>query len=167
MAKRIRIPEGVALFIVEQLASFETPSTVAAAVKKEFSLDITRQAVEAYNPTRVIGKDLSAKLREHFFKTREAFRRQIDEIPISSRAVRLRALDRMAVRFEEMGNLFGAARILEQAAKEMGGMYVSRADLGAPVETRPAGPQPTGADHLARLGDRYAKGLMLVQGGKQ
>jgi len=94
----------------------------------------TRQAVEAYNPTRVIGKDLSAKLREHFFKTREAFRRQIDEIPISSRSVRLRALDRMAVRFEDMGNLLGAMAALEQAAKEMGGAYAGR---GGAVDLKP------------------------------
>jgi hypothetical protein len=54
------------------------------------------------------------------------FRRDIDEIPIASKAVRLRALDRMA-RASEEGKDFGrAAELLEQAAKEVGGVYVCR-----------------------------------------
>ena len=116
----------------------------------------------------MIGKDLSAKLREHFFKTREAFRRQIDEIPISSRSVRLRRLDQMCNEAMDAKAYREAAELLEQAAKEVGGVYVGRGGaIGTPEPEGPREPQDLAADHLAEISERFAKGLTLVQGGKK
>ena len=140
---------------------------MSAAVKEEFRIDITRQAVEAYNPTRVIGKNLSAKLREHFYKVREAFRRDIDEIPIASKAVRLRLLNQMV--FDSMDNKAyrEAAELLEQAAKEVGGVYIGRGGLivnDKAHEQGEAEPRDPGADRLAELGESFAKGLRVIKG---
>jgi hypothetical protein len=57
-------------------------------VREQFNQEITRQLVEQYDPTRVAGRRLTKGLREHFYKAREAFRRDIDAIPISSMAFR-------------------------------------------------------------------------------
>src|SRR5829696_1206798 len=43
-------------FVVQRLACFEDPTTVAAAVAVEFNVEITRQAVEGYDPTKRAGR---------------------------------------------------------------------------------------------------------------
>ena len=54
-----------------------------------------------------------------------------------------------------------AAELLEQAAKEVGGVYIGRG--GALVDDKPAGHgvEPTDliTDRLAKLGESFAKGL--------
>ncbi|HBT8231548.1 TPA: DUF2280 domain-containing protein, partial [Klebsiella pneumoniae] len=49
--------------------------------------------------------------------------------PIANKAYRLRVLDRMAVNAESMNNYGMTADILEQAAKEVGGVYASRMNV--------------------------------------
>jgi hypothetical protein len=100
---------------------------VAAGVETEFGLKMSRQAIEAYDPSKVAGKDLSKSLRERFAKVRGSFRTDLDDIPIASKAVRLRWIERMARFLEKIGNVLGAAQLLEQAAKEVGGVYTGRA----------------------------------------
>jgi hypothetical protein len=161
------LSDEVRLFIVERLAVFDSPQSVACGVKNEFRVVISRQSVEAYDPTRKAGQRLSPKLRELFYRRREAFRRDIKDIPVASKAVRLKMLGEMAEHLKEVGNYLGAAQLLEQAAKEVGGVYVGRGG-GAerPAEQDPTEPQHPGPDRLAEIGARYAKGLMVVEGGK-
>jgi len=167
MPKRSKIPENVRLFIVERLAVFDSPKTVAEAIQAEFGLQIARQTVEKYDPTKVNGAEVGAKFREHFYRVREKFRRDLNDIPIANKAVRLRRLDRMERRFEEMGNLLAAAQLLEQAAKEVGGVYVGRGGMIATPEPEgPREPQDLPADHLAEISERFARGLRIVQGGR-
>ena len=72
MARKSDLSDDVRLYIVEQLARFDSPSTVAAAVVNKFGIKVSRQAVEIYDPSKVAGSRLSDKLREHFYKVREA-----------------------------------------------------------------------------------------------
>lgn len=113
-------------FVVSALASFDPPGIVAGAVKKEFGLIITPQAVEAYDPTKRAGAKLSDKWRNLFEISRRAFLEDTSTIPISHRASRLRALNRMAATAEERGNYVLAAQLHEQAAKECGDVYTNR-----------------------------------------
>jgi hypothetical protein len=113
-------------FIVQALACFDTPSQVAAAVKEEFGIEISRQRCEAHDPTKRAGRDLSKRLRTLFEDTRKRFREETADIPIANRAYRLRALGRLAERAENMRNLSLTAQLLEQAAKEVGDVYVNR-----------------------------------------
>lgn len=113
-------------FIVQALACFDSPSTVAAAATKELGVTVTRQQVEKYDPTKRAGQSLSAKWRALFEETRKAFLEDTAVIAISHRAVRLRALQRMAEKAEDRGNMPLAASLLEQAAKEVGDAYTNR-----------------------------------------
>ena len=61
-----------------------------------------------------------------FHDTRKRFREETAEIPIANRAYRLRALGRMAEKAESMKNMALTAQLLEQAAKEVGDVYVNR-----------------------------------------
>lgn len=120
------LKDEVKRFIVQALACFDTPSQVAEAVKLEFGLEIGRQQCAAYDPTKYVGRGLSAKWRTVFDDTRARFREETAEIPIANRAYRLRGLGRMAEKAETMRNLALTAQLYEQAAKETGDVYVNR-----------------------------------------
>jgi hypothetical protein len=118
--------DEVKLFIVQALACFDTPTQVSKAVKEEFGLDVIRQQVAAYDPNCYVGRNLSLKWRTIFNDTRAKFRVDTAAIPIASRAFRLRALARMAQQAEGMRKIALAVSVIEQAAKEVGDVYVNR-----------------------------------------
>lgn len=116
----------VKAFIVQALACFDTPSQVAEAVKNEFGIEVSRQSVESHDPTKRAAQRLAKRWVVLFEDTRKRFREETAEIPIANRAYRLRALGRMAEKAENMRNLALTAQLLEQAAKEVGDVYVNR-----------------------------------------
>jgi hypothetical protein len=128
MAKQT-LPNEVKAFVVTLLACYDAPTVIAARVKQEFGLIISRQAVEKYDPEKRAGARLSPRWRELHAQARETFLREIDRIGISHRAVRLRALQRMAEKAEDAGSLQLAAQLYEQAAKEVGNAYTNKREL--------------------------------------
>jgi hypothetical protein len=116
----------VKAFIVQALACFDTPSQVVAAVKIEFGIDISRQQCESHDPTKYAGQGLGQKWADLFHQCRARFREETADIPIANRAYRLRTLGRMAEKAENMKNMALTAQLLEQAAKEVGDVYVNR-----------------------------------------
>lgn len=120
------LKDEVKHFIVQALACFDTPTQVSEAVKEEFKLDVPRQQIATYDPTKYNGRQLSQKWRVLFEDTRKRFREEVAEIPIASRAFRLRAIARMATQAEKSRNIALAVQMIEQAAKEVGDVYVNR-----------------------------------------
>lgn len=116
----------VKAFIVQALACFDTPSQVVLAVKEEFGVEISRQLCESHDPTKRAGVTLAKKWVALFHDTRKRFREETAEIPIANRSYRLRALGRLAEKAENSKNARLALQILEQAAKEVGDVYVNR-----------------------------------------
>lgn len=126
-------------FVVQALAMFDAPGVVAAAVRKEFGVTITPQAIEAYDPTKRAGAKLSDKWKALFEATRASFLEDFGKIAISHRAVRLRALQRMAEMAEGRGQIQLAAQLLEQAARETGNAYTNKREVtGKDGEPLPA-----------------------------
>lgn len=125
-----KLTDGAKTFVVHALACFDSPSVVAAAVKAEFGIVVTPQAIEAYNPTRHAGRRLADKWKALFETTRAGFLENTAAIGIANRAVRLRRLDRMSVVAEDRGNFPLAVQLIEQAAKEVGEVYVNRKTEG-------------------------------------
>ena len=117
----------VKAFIVQALACFDTPSQVAEAVNKEFGIEISRQTAESHDPTKRQGRNLAKRWVTLFEDTRKRFREETADIPIANRAYRLRTLSRLVEKVEGMRNYGLTLQILEQAAKEVGDVYVSRA----------------------------------------
>lgn len=89
------LKEPVKIFIVQSLACFETPQQVADAVKQQFKIEIERQQVALYDPTKYAGRNLSKKLKDLFEKTREDFKSNVYDIPLANKAVRLNELQKM------------------------------------------------------------------------
>ena len=116
-------------YIVRALACWDTPTQVAQAVKEEFGLELGRQQVAAYDPTKQQGRELSKELVELFTETRARFKSEVDSIPIANQSFRLRSLERMHRAAVERNNLALAAQLLEQAAKEQGGAYTNKRQI--------------------------------------
>lgn len=131
-----KLTEPVKLFIVQALACYDSPTQVAKAVKEEFGLEITRQMVAAYDPTKVAGRDVSKKLRAIFDATRKEFLSDVSGIPIAQQSYRLRVLQRMLDRTEGQGNTAMVSQLLEQAAKESGGAFTNKTKLEHSGEIR-------------------------------
>jgi hypothetical protein len=128
MAKA-KLADDVKTYIVQALACFDSPSIVSAAVKKEFGVEISRQLVESHDPNKKAASGLAPKWRALFEETRKTFLEDTATIAISHRAVRLRALQRMADKAETQGNMVLASSLLKQAAEEVGGSYTNRREL--------------------------------------
>lgn len=124
-----KLPDDAKVFVVQALACYDPPSVVAAAVKQEWGVEITPQGVECYDPTKRAGRQLSQKLRLLFEETRKTFRENTAEIGIANRAVRLRMLERLAMKAEKQGALGLAAQLLKQAAEEVGDVYTNKRQL--------------------------------------
>ena len=120
------LSDDVKQFIVQALACYDSPQQVSEAVHLEFGLDVPRQQVAKYDPTKFNGKGLSKKWRDVFEASRAEWRKGVTEVPIANRVFRLRVLDRLAAKAERMKNLGMTLQVLEQAAKEVGDSYVNR-----------------------------------------
>jgi len=127
--------------IVQRLACFESPTEVAEWASAEFEKDVTPNQVHHYDPTRA--KDTADKWEELFQETREAFLNDLDTIALSHRAVRLRELTTLYERAKEQDNNEKAARMLKQAAKEVGDKFTNRQEVdhsgGFMVQIHPPG----------------------------
>jgi hypothetical protein len=130
-----KLSREIQTFVVQSVAAFDEPSVVAEAIKEEFGIAITRQAIEAYDPTKFAGRDLAERWRELFWATREAFLADTARIGISHRTVRLRALQRLASRAEAHDDLHLMLKVLDQAAREMADVYSNgRQPAAKPVD---------------------------------
>jgi hypothetical protein len=118
-------------YIVTQLAMWERPTDVQAAVKERFNIEVSLPVLAYYDPTNAT-ENLAEKWVLLFHQTRDTYRRQVGSIGISHRAVRLRKLDQMLQRAEAAKQDKLALEILTVAAKEIGGFY---ARFYEPAET--------------------------------
>ena len=130
------LKEPVKMFIVQSLACFDTPQQVVEAVKQEYDLEISRQQVALYDPTKVAGRNLSKKLKDLFNRTRKDFRENIEDIAIANKAFRLRELQKM---YEDSGrNKRVKQNLLKQAFQETDGRVTRQEVTGAnggPIKT--------------------------------
>lgn len=131
------LKEPVKIFIVQALACHDTPQEVADLVKQEFGIQIDRQQCSTYDPTKQRGKNLSKKFVDLFNKTRENFDAGLIDIPIANKHYRLKQYQKQLERNAK--NAVMSLKILEQAAKDVGGQFTNRQEItgkdGKPIET--------------------------------
>jgi hypothetical protein len=108
-------------FIVMGLARFETPSKVARAVNSTFGVELTRSHVKYYDPGSA--KPPAPRWRELHATTRAAFLADMAKIGVSHKVVRLKLLDEITNYAHDNRYRDDVAAYLEQAAKEVGGIY--------------------------------------------
>jgi hypothetical protein len=150
------------MFIVQSLACFETPQQVVEAVKQEYKIEITRQQVALYDPTKVAGRNLSKKLKELFERTRKDFRENVEDIAIANKAFRLMELQKM---YEDSGrNKRAKQNLLKQAFQETDGR-VTKQEItgkdGGPIQQEVATPPKYTPDELAKLSPQELSRLVI------
>jgi hypothetical protein len=154
-SQKRRLSTEVQRFIVQRLACYESPSEVVAAVKATFNMKISLSHVVYYDPMSATA-NLAQEWRELFTQTRAAFVQGIGNIAIAQRAVRLHRLDHLYHGALKARQYALAGDLLQQAAKEMGGIYTNRRELTAhsPPHSIPKTPQQKVAElrELLRLG---------------
>ena len=132
-----RLKKEVQIYIVRSLAAFNTPTETARLVQEEFKIEVTRQKCEAYDPTKRAGQDLSAELKIEFEITRKAFLNTPQNIPIANLSVRLQHYQHILERVGKNNVL--AMKVLEQAAKDVGGQFTNKTELtgagGGPLQS--------------------------------
>ncbi|MEN8390221.1 DUF2280 domain-containing protein [Acinetobacter indicus] len=121
------LKEPVKIFIVQALACRDTPQEVADAVKQEFKIEIDRRQCASYDPTKAAGKNLSKKFVELFNKTRADFDAGLIDIPIANKYYRLKQYQKQLERNSK--NVVMSLKILEQAAKDVGGQFTNRQEI--------------------------------------
>ena len=121
------LKEPIKIFIVQSLACRDTPQEVADAVKQEFGIQIERQQVAAYDPTKARGKDLSKKFVDLFHKTRTDFDAGLIDIPIAQKYYRLKQYQKHLEK--NARNTVMSLNIMKQAAQDLGGQFTNRQEL--------------------------------------
>ena len=140
------LTEDLKVFIVQALACYDSPSTVAAAVKEQFGVIVSRQQVESYDHTKASSKGVAKKLVALFDETRTQFVESVAAVPVAKQVYRLRVLQRALERAEKQGNAVLVLQILEQSAKELGGAFTNRKEVtgkgGQPLAVATASVSP-------------------------
>ena len=121
------LSEPVKIFIVQALACRDTPQEVVTLVKQEYDIEVTRSQCQNYDPTKYSGRNLSKKFVQLFNGTREKFDAGLIDIPIANKHFRLKQYQKQLERNAK--NTVMSLKILEQAAKDVGGQFTNRQEL--------------------------------------
>ncbi|CAP01796.1 conserved hypothetical protein; putative phage-related protein [Acinetobacter baumannii SDF] len=123
-----KLKKAEQLFIVRSLAQFMTPTEVVKAIKETFNITVSPQQVEAYDPTKVAGRDLRKEYKEVFESTREEYLRQpIHNISGANDIVQLKILSDLL--FAKKNNVTMTIKIVDQMQKIMKGFYEKRLEI--------------------------------------
>lgn len=119
------------VFVITSLACFNTLTETARMFSDEYGIDFALATFQRYDPTTLRGRELSEKYKELFYQIRSEYMEREQDIPIAHRIVRLKRLED-----EYMNNDDPTIRlkVLEQASKEVGGLYTNKRDVGVNAE---------------------------------
>lgn len=119
--------EPVKIFIVQSLACFESPQQVVESVRQEFGIEIERQQVASYDPTKATCRNVSKKLKDLFYKTRNEFKTNVFDIPLANKAVRLKELQK--IYDDPKLNRILKTKLIKQFKDEMQGYEIQLLDI--------------------------------------
>jgi hypothetical protein len=128
-----RLTHAQRRYVVQRLARFQTPTEVVKAVKEEFGLEVSRQAVHQYDPAH--NARLAEEWRTLHAEERARFLNSLDEIGPTHRTFRVSELAGFYRRAKARGNDRGAAEFLKQIAQEMGDVF-KRYDVSSDIWMR-------------------------------
>lgn len=123
-------------FIIEMFAAFSTLDEIEKALQDVYGLPVPKSTILRHNPDTVQGKaELGAQWKTLFADRRKHFLEDLASIPIASAAYRLGRLQKIIddpVKSKSPPLVMDA---LEQAAKEMGGVFTNKRDVTSNGET--------------------------------
>lgn len=126
-------------FLVTRYASYGRGHEIINEFEQEFGFRPMADVVRKYNLAGV-RDEADAKKRGMFRwmplwkKAREEFEASVGDIPIANAVYRVKKLDEMFDAAFQKKNYKTAAQLLEQAAKETGGMFTNRREVTGKVD---------------------------------
>jgi len=124
-----RLAANVKHFIVIQNACGSSPSVVAMAVKEVFDVEVSRALVERYDPTKAAGQALSMPLKTLYREMQREFQSMVVKAGVADQKWRIAKLHMIAQHAFDRGNHKMAMDAMEQAAKDLGGVYTNKARI--------------------------------------
>jgi hypothetical protein len=143
--------------IVVQLARFRRPAEVVAFMRDEHELELTVQQVRTYDPTNPRFEADRDKWEPIFAAAREAYIADMKQVTVANQAFRLNELHDLYGKAKASKNYKLAAELLEQIARECGGVLTNRRELDV-SDSRRARDMSTD-DRRALLGSIIAEEL--------
>jgi hypothetical protein len=133
-----RLKKAEKVFIVRSLAQFMTPTEVVKDIKEKFSIDVTPQQVEYYDPTKVAGALLAQEFVDLFNEARKEYIAQpLHNIIGANDIVQLQILSDLLV--SKKGNVVMSIKLIDQIQKIMKGHYEKKIEItgkdGGPIKT--------------------------------
>lgn len=116
-------------FVVRCLARFMPPQEVESLLKQTYEVEITRQSIEAYDPTKVAGASLSDELRTLFSTERDKYTSETGAVRLANKVCRLEELQGLVKKAVDNQNFRWASHLLNQIREEVEGTAKGRADL--------------------------------------
>lgn len=119
------LTEAQKLEIVTMLACFRDTTTILEHFRAEHGLDLEHKQVGRYDPDRTYF-DAGERWRDIFDKQRKSYLEDVASVPIANQGYRLNLLNEQAkLAFKDKKPALGAA-LLEQAAREVGGLMTNQ-----------------------------------------
>lgn len=154
-----KLSREVQVFIITRLACYDRPSVVRDEVRETFGIEVKLPHILYYDATAASTR-LSEEYRTLFFDVRKRFREEIEEIPIASKAWRLRQRQRLFEKNDTNGNTVAAREDLDQAAREMGDAFSNRRELtgagGGPIAVKDSSLEELSTEQLAAIAAQLA-----------
>lgn len=122
------LTEPQKLEIVEALACFRSTTEIIKHFETVHDLKLPHDQVGTYDPTRPYYK-AGDKWREIFEARRKAYLEDVATVPNANQGFRLNELHTLYEKAKSAGNLVLAAQLLEQSAKEVGGVLTNQRDV--------------------------------------
>jgi hypothetical protein len=118
---RRKLSDEHKIYIVRRLATHDTLTVIARALKQEFGITVPIDLIRNYNPERAAGRKLARRLKDLFWKTRKAFKAGIADVGADYPQIRIHWRGEMALEMWGAGQHKVANDILDSIAKEGGG----------------------------------------------
>ncbi len=139
--------------IVDMLACFRDPKAIVDHFGENYGLDIPYRQVLAYDPSRP-HYDSGDKWRDIFDARRKAYLEEVATVPIANQGFRLNILNEQLRKALAKGDRGGEVlMILEQAAKEVGGILTNQRELRVDDNRRPPPSAMSPEDRKAMLAE--------------
>lgn len=163
----MKLNEEQKAFLVRCWARYMAPLKIQQAFKEHYGVPIDDRQVHSYNPegsrarSTKNGKGLD-RWKPLFNEAREQFLKDVDSIPIAHAGYRLRELGDLYIKMRDKNATKIALDILEQAAKEAGGVFTNKTELRANLKVKQEEPAMSVDEQvavvMAALEDALKKG---------
>jgi len=138
MANNNKMVDAQKSAVVIMLACYWTPTEVVTYVSEEWDIDIRKQSVQRYDPTKHNGqRSLAKKWCDLFHATRHRFLTDAAMHAVSKMPYRMGIYQKVIDGALKMRNYDMVLRAMEQAAKDEGGSYTNRqkVDIDQTIQT--------------------------------